>query len=211
MVLNHSAPDYSLKPKFNNFNRHKSQLVDSSVPKRVPLKTSNVFTSNLQIFYQNIRGLQNKIDELLLSWDSNSPHIICFSEHHLHKDQIQHLFINECKHVASYCRSSHKHGGVCIFIQESLSCSTIDLRDFCQECIIDACALKLDFNSINLCVLVIYRSPSGDFSQFLYSFGNILNHVYNNYTNIIICSDFNVNYLETKKKITSIGLSTSFI
>ena len=54
MVLNHSAPDYSLKSKFNNFNRHKSQLIYPSVPKRVPLKTSNVFTSNLQIFYENI-------------------------------------------------------------------------------------------------------------------------------------------------------------
>ena len=57
--------------------------------------------------------------------------------------------------------------------------------------------MKLDSYSLNLCVLVIYRSPSVDFIQFLHSLDNILNRIYDNHTNIIICGDFNVNYLET--------------
>jgi len=122
MVLNHSANDHSHLPQSDNCNQYESQLINPSFPKPVALKTTKLLNSNLQIFYQNIRGLLNKTDELLLSRDSNSPQIICFSEHHLRKEQIHHLFINKYKLVANYCRSFHKHGGVCIFIHESLSC-----------------------------------------------------------------------------------------
>ena len=41
------------------------------------------------------------------------------------------------------------------------------------------------------------RSPSGDFNQFVHSLDNILNRLYDNHTNIIICGYFNVNYLES--------------
>ena len=72
---------------------------------------------------------------------------MCFFEHHLRKDQIPYICIKEYKLVTNYCRSLHKNGFVCIFIQESLSCTTIDLREFCHECIIEACAMKLDSHS----------------------------------------------------------------
>ena len=39
--------------------------------------------------------------------------------------------------------------------------------------------------------------PIRDFIQFLHSLDNILNRIYDNHTNIIICGDFSVNYLET--------------
>lgn len=46
-----------------------------------------------------------------------------------------------------------------------------------------------------------YRSPTGDFSYFLNSLESTLNIIYNNTTNIIICGDFNINYLhETNNK-----------
>ena len=117
--------DHSHLPQSDNYNQYESQLINPSVPKPVSLKTTKLLNSNLQNFYQNFRELRNKTDELLLSWDSNSPQIICFSEHHLCKEQIHHLFINEYKLVANYCRSFHKHSGVCIFIQESLSISLL--------------------------------------------------------------------------------------
>jgi len=118
-----------------------------------------------------IKTFEDYITKLTNYWypgTLNSPHIICFSEHHLRNDQLHHLYINKYKLVANCCRSFHKRGGVCIFIQEFFSYSTIDLNEFCHECIIEACAMKLDSHSLNVCVLVIYRSLSGDFVQFLH-------------------------------------------
>jgi len=70
MVLNHSACDHSHLPQSDNCNQYESQLINPSVPKPVSLKTTKLLNSNFLIFYQNIRGLHNKTDELLLSWDS---------------------------------------------------------------------------------------------------------------------------------------------
>ena len=43
--------------------------------------------TNWTIFHQNIRGLYNKTDELVNSWTTVSPHILCLTEHHLHNHQ----------------------------------------------------------------------------------------------------------------------------
>jgi len=46
----------------------------------------------------------------------------------------------------------------------------------------------------------VYRSPSGNFSNFLKNLDNILNTWYNNKTIFVICGDTNINYLENGKK-----------
>jgi Tol biopolymer transport system component len=40
---------------------------------------------NLTIYLQNIRGRNNKTEELLLSFSSDFPHILCLTEHNLNK------------------------------------------------------------------------------------------------------------------------------
>ena len=35
--------------------------------------------ANLKIFAQNIRGLGNKIDELVINWVNDPPHILCLN------------------------------------------------------------------------------------------------------------------------------------
>jgi len=46
-----------------------------------------------------------------------------------------------------------------------------------------------------LCVLSIFRSPRGDFTNFLKQLDLILQKLYNNKYNIVICGDINVNYM----------------
>jgi hypothetical protein len=43
----------------------------------------------------------------------------------------------------------------------------IDLRKFSHEQDIEAGAVKLSVNSLNICILSIYRAPSGNFANFL--------------------------------------------
>jgi hypothetical protein len=46
------------------------------------------------IFHQNIRGLYNKVDELLNLWTVEFPHILGLTEHYLHDHEINSTYVN---------------------------------------------------------------------------------------------------------------------
>jgi exonuclease III len=150
----------------------------------------------LLIYHQNIRGLQNKTDELSILWSINFPHILCFTEHHLRSEGINCTYINSYNLGAKYCRVNCKYGGVSIFVHETLPFSPIDLNEFCNDQDIEICAVKSHLSTFNFYVLSVYRSTSGNFVHFLSSLDSVLNQLYYNSLNIIICGDFNINYLE---------------
>jgi exonuclease III len=127
---------------------------------------------------------------------TKSPHVLCFTEHHLHNNEISCTHINSYNLGAKYCRVHLKHGGVSIFVHETLSFTTIDLSEFCIDQDIEICAIKLHFSFGNFCIMSVYRAPSGNFIHFLSSLDSILNQLYNNSSNFIICGDFNINYLD---------------
>jgi hypothetical protein len=106
----------------NAFETRSSVNHSGNKEKGCPINTSSLNSTNatpLLIYHQNIRGLQNKIDELLMLWSANFPHIICFTEHHLGKDEINCFDINSYYLGANYCWVNHKHGGACIFVHET--------------------------------------------------------------------------------------------
>ena len=166
-------------------------MSDQKQINRIIIKNS----TPLLIYHQNIRGLRNKIDELFMLWSLNFPHLLCLTEHHLCNDEINSI-CTPYNLGAKYCRVNHKYGGVSIFVHETLSFTTIDLSEFCNDQDIEICAVNSHFSSSNYCILSVYRSPSGNFTHFLSSLDTILNRLYNNMLNIIICGDFNINYLE---------------
>ena len=57
------------------------------------------------------------------------------------------------------------------------------------------CHYNVSYTFDKLCILTIDRSPRGDFTNFLNRLDLILQKLYNNKYNIIICGDINVNYL----------------
>jgi hypothetical protein len=58
------------------------------------------------------------MDELMSSMSPNSPHILCFSEHHLKKFELDQINVDGYRLGAAYCRQVVKRGGVCIFVQK---------------------------------------------------------------------------------------------
>jgi hypothetical protein len=121
----------------------------------------------LQIFSQNVRGLGKKIDELVINWGKDAPHILCMSEHHLTTEAILSLNIDSYKLGAYYCRKITKSGGVCIYVSKSYQYINLDLDNYCSEQDIEVCAIRLEKNSFNLCILTIYRSSSGNLMSLL--------------------------------------------
>jgi hypothetical protein len=86
-------------------------------------------SSNLKIYHLNIRGISNKIDELLSQWDSQTPHIFCLMEHHFIKAEILRISINNYNLGAHYCHKSRKSGGVGIFVHQSLQFAPMDFKN----------------------------------------------------------------------------------
>jgi exonuclease III len=150
---------------------------------------------NFIITHQNIRGIKNKVEEFLISIRDIEPQIICLSEHHLKIDEIDNVNFNQYRIGNSFCRQTFNCGGVCILIRENLQFDTINLDQFNKEKDLESCAIKFQFMSKNFIIICIYRSPTGKFSYFLKQLELLLNSVYNTSNVIILCGDFNVNYL----------------
>ena len=153
----------------------------------------------LTIFHQNIRGLHNKIEELLNCWTTEFPHLLCFTEHHLRDYEIINTYIEGYNLGTKYCRKNRKQGGVAIFVHETLAYSTIEFPKNSNEQEFEVCAIKLQISLMKIYVLSVYRPPTGNVSYFLGLIETILNQLYNNSTNIIICGDININYLDNTK------------
>ena len=148
---------------------------------------------------------------MLSSLYPSLPHILCFTEHHLNQQEIELIQIESYTLGTSFCRTSFKMGGICIFDNENLYFMNIDIRKFLHERDIEAGAVKLSVNSLNICILSIYRAPSSNFALFLDKLEIILNLLYNNNTQLIICGDININYpVENNKKALLDSLLASY-
>jgi hypothetical protein len=122
------------------------------------------------IFHQNVRGLNsNKLDELSTSLSASSSHIICLTEHNLCTNAIDIIVLAKYNLGAKFWRNTFKNGGVCIFIYKSIHFTNISLGIFCKEKDLEVCAVKLHLLSYEICIIAIYRSPSGNFQYFVYN------------------------------------------
>jgi hypothetical protein len=80
----------------------------------------------------------------------------------------------------------------------------------CKDQDIEIYDLKLEFNSVNICVSTIYRPLAGNFNYFLHRRDIILHILYMPILDFIICGDTNINYLiesERKNQLDSLSLS----
>ena len=75
---------------------------------------------------------------------------------------------------AEFSRRSFHKGGVCIFIQKHYPYSVTNIEKFYKDKELEACALKLDFLSIKVCIITVYRSPNGSFQYFIKGLDNII-------------------------------------
>ena len=153
-----------------------------------------------KIFHQNIRGLKSKVDELSNSLFHDYPNILCLTVRHLKDYEIDNIPIDQFKLGSKFCRHEFKNGGVCIFILEDLDFLSISLDKYCKGKDVEVCAVSLKIAPIQLIILAIYGSPSGNFTNFLKNLGSILNTWWSNKIEFVVCGDININYLENCKK-----------
>jgi hypothetical protein len=124
------------------------------------------------------------------------PHVICLTEHHLRDQEIENLSMAHYTLGTKFCRKNLKQGGTSIFVHESLDFNNIDLQKSCIEQDIETCALKIDLSATYVYIICIYRSPTGNYTNFIKGIDDILNQLYKPNIEIIICGDIIVNYLD---------------
>jgi exonuclease III len=167
-------------------------LRSQTKPSSPPIVTNKCFT----VFHQNIRGLRDKTNELLGTLLPNLPHVVCLTEHHLTEQELDILSIAHYTPGAKFCRTNLKHGGTGIFIHESLAYTNIDLQKFCTEQDIETCAIKINLPTAYIYVIGIYRSPTGNYTHFIICIDTILDQLYKQNVEIIVCGDININCLD---------------
>jgi len=87
-----------------------------------------------------------------------------------------------------------------MFIQKHFPYSVINIEKFCKD-ELEACALKLDLLPFKICIIIVYRSPNGNFQYFIKGLDNIILKNCKPGIHLIICGDININYLiESKEK-----------
>ena len=130
----------------------------------------------------------------------NFPHILCFSEHHLKKPELDQINVDGYRLGAAYCRQAVKRGGVHIFVKKNLKYSIIDLDKYCKHQDIEVCVLKLKSTFFNVCITAVYRASNGNFNLFLNRLDDIIKTLYKANLQFIICGDINIDYLTDNDK-----------
>lgn len=170
---------------------------------RSPQNTNQIMLNNdfFKMYHKNVRSLRRKFHELLCHVYSNPPHVICLTEHHLNMlVGKSHVNVEGYNIGAQFCRVLYEKGGVITYVHNSLKFTNIDLSEYCKEKDIKICAVKLTIYSLNITIITIYRSPTGNFTFFLQNLDNVLQSLYTPSIHIIICGDLNINYLEENEQ-----------
>jgi exonuclease III len=84
-------------------------------------------------------------------------------------------------------------------VRKSLKFVSIDEKH-CNEKDFGACALRLYLNFKSVCIVTIYRAPSGIFNSFMSKLDMILRKLYSSMLEYIVCGDININYLTDSEK-----------
>lgn len=141
--------------------------------------------------------------------------VLCFTEHNMTGDDIDHLKIPNYKLATHFSRNTRK-GGACILVKHNLKFVTLNsIQKFAIPKVIECCAIELLDHGI--VVICFYRVPKNNNVQScLDVFFNNLNDILfsltmNSNKKIVICGDFNINMLKRNKCVTELEqLLTSF-
>ena len=101
---------------------------------------------------------------------------------------------------------------MCIFTQDNVHYTNINMDGYAKEQDIEICAVKLRISSHTIVIITVYRSPTGNIAYFLNNLEAALNQIYNNTVDIILCGDFNINYLNDSQNKQALNSQlTSYI
>jgi hypothetical protein len=126
--------------------------------------------------------------------------ILCFTEHWMCIDQIRSISLEHHQLASNFSRSSRKGGGSCIFVINETRAKEVNyLKDLAHEINFELSAVELmDLKTVVVC---IYRSPDGDYEEFLQNLEVVIYRVQASQKRLILCGDWNVDFLKKNSKV----------
>lgn len=157
----------------------------------------------------NVQCIRNKLLELEILIGSHQPDILCVCEHWLSREEIPSLNIPGYNVVASYCRTLNKNGGVAILVKEDIvvNICDIDLSHLNTEMDFESAITNVTVGGVLIFIVTLYRSPLGDFQNFLEKLDCALDIIfkYTDNPNIILTGDFNCDWLSNSVNNTNLS------
>lgn len=171
----------------------------------------------VRVFHLNIQSVRNKQLELEAYMSDSKYDILCFSEHFLTNNEIKNFALNKYEIGSYFCRTKTIHGGVVILYKSGLDFNTReDINAFSVESHFEVAAIESV--KLNLIIITVYRSPLGDFENFMSGFNSLLNKLRHCKNDIIINGDFNLQfntndvfYSDFKDLITSFSFRPTIV
>lgn len=158
----------------------------------------------IKILHQNVQCLSNKVDIIESTTHELDVDLLCVTEHWMKEDELVNVAIPGYTLKASYCRNSAIHGGVAIFSRcdDNYTVKVMkDITTFSVDLVIEvACVELVELRVVLVCM---YRSPSGKMDSFFENFQKILSRINCHKKHLIICGDFNINFLSKDKNALS--------
>lgn len=143
-----------------------------------------------KLFYQNVRSLLNKVDELLLCIAGKNFNVLCISEHWLDSATMKILCLSGYVLGSVFCRSDSRGGGVAIFLGSGL-----EHREVCvvSDFTVPKCAeiTCTYINKFDLNIITLYRPPSANFEIFIEKIEGAITAL-GHEKRVLLVGDFNV-------------------
>lgn len=148
--------------------------------------------------------MTNKINILELFCYENNPTFICLSEHWLCDSKFETVQVAGYKGVSSFCRKNSTHGGTAIYVRDDIISNSKNLK-YITDMSIESCieCAAIEFNR-TLCIITIYRAPTGSFNDFLNKLTLILGSILKKYSFLILCGDLNIDFLNHSSQHTKL-------
>jgi len=154
--------------------------------------------NNPKIGYLNINHIRNKIIDLECMIKDTDFAYLAIAE-----TKIDDSFPNTQFNINGYLNPKEfrrdrngNGGGMLIYIKKGIPCKRLKKFE-CQE--IETIAIELRIGSQKWCIISVYRSEQITVDSFLSNFSKTLDNVFDEYENVAIIGDLNINTLKNLK------------
>lgn len=160
---------------------------------------SSANVTKINVINQNVQCIMNKIPQIELALNLNKCDVFSVTEHWQSGTSLEAVKLAGFHLMSSYCRQSLIHGGVGIYVNHKVkhNCKTSSkVEKFSIEYHFECAGIELYLgDKLQLYIISIYRSPSGNIDIFFSAFNDLLNSLSPNKNSVCICGDLNIDYL----------------
>lgn len=147
------------------------------------------------MLHYNIQGISNKNDMLSLYLSDKKFDILCFTEHWLKINDLNHLLIHDYNLISSFCRTANIRGGVAIYAANGEDSNPFDVEEYCVPFHAEFAAAT--YPRCQALIIGVYRSSSsGNFNIFLQQLERLLDSVFHMHKYLFLMGDINCDLTE---------------